>query len=66
MRARWIVGLGLAAATLALGACQRQVEVESGPAASDEAAADTLEGTVRQVGSTPFVRTVVQGPDGSG
>lgn len=66
MRARWIVGLGLAATTIALGACQRQVQVESGPAASDEVAADTLEGTVRQVGSTPFVRTVVQGADGSG
>jgi hypothetical protein len=66
MRARWIVGLGLAATTIALGACQRQVEVQSGPAASEEVATDTLEGTVRQVGSTPFVRTVVQGPDGSG
>lgn len=65
MRARWMVGLGLAAATVVLTACPRQVRVESGPAASDSVPADTLEGRVRQVGSTPFVRTVVQGPDGS-
>lgn len=65
MRTRWIVGLGLAAATVALTACPRQVSVESGPAASDTVAADTLEGRVRQVGSTPFVRTIVQGPEAS-
>lgn len=65
MRTRWILGLGLAAATVVLTACPRQVRVESGPAAADSVAADTLEGRVRQVGSTPFVRTVVQGSDAS-
>lgn len=48
-------------ALLALVACTRQGEVEEGPAA----AADTIEGTVRQVGSTPFERTVVEGEEAS-
>lgn len=47
---------------LALAACTRQAEVESGPGS---APADTLEGTVRQVGNTPFVRTVVRGDEAS-
>lgn len=50
-----------ALALLALVACTRQGGVGDGPAA----AADTIEGTVRQVGSTPFQRTVVKGEEAS-
>lgn len=51
----------LTAAIVALCACAPQGGMESGPGA----AADTVEGTVRQVGNTPFVRTVVAGEDAS-
>lgn len=50
-----------ALALLALVACTRQGGVEEGPSA----AADTIEGTVRQVGNTPFERTVVKGEEAS-
>lgn len=50
-----------AIALLALVACTRQGGVEEGPAA----AADTIEGTVRQVGNTPFERTVVRSEEAS-
>lgn len=60
-------GLGVAAAALlAALACgtNRSPEAEpDGPAAT--APADTLEGVVRQVGSTPFPRTVVEGDTAS-
>lgn len=47
---------------LALTACSTPgAQVESGPGA----APDTLEGTVRQVGNTPFQRTVVRGEEES-
>lgn len=49
------------AATLSVSACSKQGQVEEEPTA----AADTLEGTVRQVGSTPFVRTVVEDEEGA-
>lgn len=52
-------GLGL---VLVAAACARQGGVESGP---DAAAPDTIEGTVRQVGNTPFQRTVVKGGETS-
>ena len=57
----WILA-ATAAAGLALVACTRQARVESGP---NPAATDTVEGTVRQVGNTPFVRTVVRGEENS-
>lgn len=44
-------------------ACSRQVRVESGPA--DSAQGDTVSGTVRQVGNSPFIRTVVQSDERS-
>lgn len=44
-------------------ACARQVRVESGPA--DSAATDTVTGTVRQVGNTPFVRTIIEDSAGA-
>lgn len=50
-----------ALALLALVACTRQGGVGDGPAA----ASDTIEGTVRQVGNTPFERTVVKGEETS-
>ena len=37
--------------------------MESGPA--DSAATDTATGTVRQVGNTPFVRTIIEDPSGA-
>lgn len=49
---------------LVLAACGANRASEAGSAA-DAAAADTLEGTVRQVGSTPFTRTVVEGDTAS-
>lgn len=54
--------LGLAGLA-ASAACSRQVKVESGP--SDSIPGDTVSGTVRQVGSTPFIRTVVESGDRS-
>lgn len=55
-RAGAVLGIVLLAAVVLIG-CARQARVESGPGAT---APDTLAGTVRQVGNTPFVRTVVQ------
>lgn len=49
------------ALVLLLAACTRQGEVDDGP----RAAADSTEGTVRQVGNTPFQRTVVEGEQAS-
>lgn len=49
----------LAGALLLLAACGAGRSSEPGP--PSPAAGDTLEGTVRQVGSTPFTRTVVEG-----
>ena len=49
----------LAGALLLLAACGAGRSSEPGNAR--QAAGDTLEGTVRQVGSTPFTRTVVEG-----
>lgn len=54
---------GLVALGGSLG-CARQVRIESGPAA-DTAGSDTVSGVVRQVGNTPFVRTIVEGDAGS-
>lgn len=50
------------AAASVLAGCTRQAKVESGPRS---VAPDTIEGTVRQVGNTPFVRTVVKGEETS-
>jgi hypothetical protein len=44
-------------------ACARHVRVESGSA--DSTAADTVSGSVRQVGNTPFVRTIVEDSSGT-
>ncbi|MDP2479021.1 MAG: hypothetical protein Q8W51_02685 [Candidatus Palauibacterales bacterium] len=55
--------LVLLLATGGPAACARQARVESGPA--DSAATDTATGTVRQVGNTPFVRTIVEDPSGA-
>lgn len=49
----------VAAAVLLLVACGSGRSAD--PGASPAAQGDTLEGTVRQVGSTPFTRTVVEG-----
>lgn len=59
-------GLARAAAgaillVVGLGACSGSPEPDDG--APLAAAPDTVEGTVRQVGSSPFVRTVVEGAD---
>lgn len=61
---KWTTVLGLAGATalVAAAACTPRGGMESGPGAT---AADTITGTVRQVGSTPFVRTIVEHEDGS-
>lgn len=48
-----------AALLLALAACAGSSRSTDSPVA----ASDTVRGTVRQVGSTPFVRTVVEGTD---
>lgn len=61
MRATTWMLAGTALVGVALAACTRQARVESGPAS----VADTVVGTVRQVGNTPFVRTVVEGEDTS-
>lgn len=53
---------GVAAVLLLATACTRQARVESGP---NPAAGDTIEGTVRQVGNTPFQRTIVRGDEAS-
>lgn len=60
----WTPGLAVAAAAAAISvsACANRGGVESGPGS---AAADTVAGTVRQVGSTPFVRTIVEGEERS-
>lgn len=51
----------VAAVVLVVVGCTRQGDVDGGP----EAAADTIEGAVRQVGNTPFQRTIVNGEEGS-
>lgn len=60
-----------AAGTLALGlvlaaaACGANRAPEDGRGETDAVARDTVTGTVRQVGSTPFARTVVEGESAS-
>lgn len=50
---------------LLLAGCGANRGPEAGGADGMDAAVDTVEGTVRQVGSTPFVRTVVEGDSAS-
>ena len=55
------VAATLLAALFAVAGCGGNAPPEGGPPDADAAAPDTLVGTVRQVGSTPFTRTVVEG-----
>ncbi len=50
------------AALLVAAGCARQVRVESG--GGDSVPPDTVVGQVRQVGNTPFVRTILQTDSG--
>lgn len=59
---RWTAAALLALAVAACGANRAPGDDDADGAA---ATVDTLEGTVRQVGSTPFARTVVEGDSAS-
>lgn len=48
-----------------LAGCAPGLEMDGGPARIGEAGPDTISGTVRLVGSVPFVRTVVEREDGT-
>ena len=52
----------LVAGALAI-ACAREGQVNSGPAHVGQAGPDTVSGLVRQVGNSPFTRTIVVGDD---
>lgn len=60
-RERSAAAAAVLALALAGAACGVNRAPGDGAPASDAAARDTVEGAVRQVGSTPFQRTVVEG-----
>ena len=57
-----LMAMALVAGALAL-ACTREAQVNSGPEHVGQAGPDTVSGLVRQVGSAPFMQTIVVGDD---